>query len=118
MDPILQANQLSLLQDRKVRIELASFIPLSVNVIGEQLTHISNELDRISGGNVTFEIFEPNALVGPLEILDAVSDGKVDAGYGAAAFWAGKIPSAPLFSQFHSAQTRPNSFPGCMKAME
>ncbi|MCH2613449.1 MAG: hypothetical protein MKZ70_01980, partial [Opitutales bacterium] len=28
-------------QDRKVRIELASFIPLSVNVIGEQLTHIS-----------------------------------------------------------------------------
>ena len=84
-------------QDRKVRIELASFIPLSVNVIGEQLTHISNELDRISGGNVTFEIFEPNALVGPLEILDAVSDGKVDAGYGAAAFWAGKIPSAPLF---------------------
>jgi len=84
-------------QDRKVRIELASFIPVSVNVIGEQLTHIANELDRVSGGNVTFEIFEPNALVGPLEILDAVSDGKVDAGYGAAGFWAGKIPSAPLF---------------------
>lgn len=70
----------SAVQQRKARIEVASFIPVSVNVIGEQLPHIANELDRISGGSVTFEIFDPNALVGPLEILDAASDGKVDAG--------------------------------------
>jgi len=58
---------------RKIRIEVASFIPLSVNVLGEQLTHITEELKAISGGNVELEIFEPGALVGALEILDAVS---------------------------------------------
>ncbi len=82
---------------RKTRIEVASFIPVSVNVLGEQLTHIADELEAISGGNVELEIFEPGALVGALEILDAVSDGKVDAGYGASGFWAGKLSAAPLF---------------------
>ncbi len=82
---------------RKARIEVASFIPVSVNVLGEQLIHISEELEAISGGNVELEIFEPGALVGALEILDAVSDGKVDAGYGASGFWAGKLSAAPLF---------------------
>lgn len=82
---------------RKTRIEVASFIPVSVNVLGEQLTHIAEELETISGGNVELEIFDPGALVGPLEILDAVSDGKVDAGYGASGFWAGKLSAAPLF---------------------
>ena len=82
---------------RKIRIEVASFIPLSVNVLGEQLTHIAEELKAISGGNVELEIFEPGALVGALEILDAVSGGKVDAGYGASGFWAGKLSAAPLF---------------------
>ena len=33
---------------RKIRIEVASFIPLSVNVLGEQLTHIAEELKAIS----------------------------------------------------------------------
>ncbi len=82
---------------RKARIEVASFIPVSVNVLGEQLTHIADELEAISGGNIELEIFEPGALVGALEILDAVSDGKVDAGYGASGFWAGKLSAAPLF---------------------
>lgn len=62
------------------------------------MTHIVEELSAVSGGNLELEIFEPNALVGPLEILDAVSDGKVDAGYGSSGFWAGKIPAAPLFA--------------------
>jgi len=82
---------------RKTRIEVASFVPVSVNVLGEQLTYIKEELEAISGGNVELEVFEPGALVGALEILDAVSDGKVDAGYGASGFWAGKISAAPLF---------------------
>ncbi len=83
---------------RKTRIELASFVPMSVNVLGEQMAHIKEELSAISGGNLELEVFEPGALVGPLEILDAVSQGKVDAGYGASGFWAGKINAAPLFS--------------------
>ena len=84
--------------ERKARIELASFIPASVTVLGEQIVHIADQLDRVSGGSISMKIYDPGALVGALEILDAVSDGKVDAGYGASGFWAGKIPAAPLFS--------------------
>lgn len=85
-------------KERKARIELASFIPASVTVLGEQIVHIADQLDRVSGGSIAMEIYDPGALVGALEILDAVSDGKVDAGYGASGFWSGKIPAAPLFS--------------------
>lgn len=83
---------------KKVRIELASFIPANVTILGEQVVHISEELKAVSGGSVEIQVNDPGALVGALEILDAVSEGKIDAGYGTAGFWMGKIPSAPLFS--------------------
>jgi TRAP-type mannitol/chloroaromatic compound transport system substrate-binding protein len=85
-------------KERKARIELASFIPASVTVLGEQIVHIAEELEQVSGDSISLEIYDPGALVGALEILDAVSDGKIDAGYGSAGFWAGKIPASPLFS--------------------
>ncbi len=85
-------------KERKARIELASFIPASVTVLGEQIVHIAEELERVSGDSISLEVFDPGALVGAPEILDAVSEGKIDAGYGAAGFWAGKISASPLFS--------------------
>ncbi len=83
---------------RKVKIELASYLPATTHIVGEHIMHISEELDKVSGGNIDLEVFDAGALVGPLEILDAVSDGKVDAGYGSSGFWMGKIPSAPIFT--------------------
>jgi TRAP-type mannitol/chloroaromatic compound transport system substrate-binding protein len=43
-------------------------------------------------------VYEPGKLVAPFEILDAVSEGKTNAGYATAGYWAGKLPAAPLFS--------------------
>ena len=43
-------------------------------------------------------MYDHHKLVGTMEILDAVSFGKVEAGYASAGFWMGKIPAAPLFS--------------------
>jgi len=83
---------------RKVRLEVASFVPSSVAVLGEQILHVAEEAERVSGGSIELEVFDPNALVGAMEILDAVSAGKVDAGYGTPGFWMGKIPAAPIFS--------------------
>ena len=37
-------------------------------------------------------------LVAPVEILDVVSSGKIKSGFATAGHWAGKIPSASLFS--------------------
>jgi len=83
---------------KKVTIEVASFVPGSTHLVGEHITNLSETLDKVSGGNIDLEVFDAGALVGATEILDAVSDGKADAGYGTSGFWMGKIPSAPIFS--------------------
>jgi len=83
---------------KKVKIEVASFLPSSTHILGEHIVHLSEEIEKVSGGNIDLEVFDAGALVGPMEILDAVSDGKVDGGYGTSGFWMGKIPSAPIFS--------------------
>ncbi len=97
---------------RKTRIEVASFIPVSVNVLGEQLTHIAEELEAISGGNVELEIFEPGALVGALEILDAVSDGKWTLDTALLVFGPGSCPPPHFFARYHLDQTLRSFCPG------
>jgi len=83
---------------RKIRIETASFIPATVNVLGENISYVADRLEEVSGGNVQMEIYDPGALVGAPEILNAVSQGKIDAGYGTSGFWMGMIPASPIFS--------------------
>jgi len=48
--------------------------------------------------DIKVKIYAPGKLVPAFEILDAVSTGKVNAGFALAAYWAGKIPAAPIFS--------------------
>ena len=47
---------------------------------------------------VKVKIYAPGKLVPAFEILDAVSTGKVNAGFATSGYWAGKMPAAPLFS--------------------
>jgi TRAP-type mannitol/chloroaromatic compound transport system substrate-binding protein len=44
------------------------------------------------------KVYEPGKLVAPFEILDAVSKGKINAGYSASGYWAGKIPASAFFT--------------------
>lgn len=67
-------------------------------IIGETLIWLSEGIREVSGGNLNFKAYDPDMLVGALEVLDAVSSGKVEAGYGSCGFWMGQIPSAPLFA--------------------
>lgn len=66
--------------------------------LGTPIVYISEQLDRVSGGNIKMKFYEPNKLVAPLEILDAVSDGKINSGYTTAGYWIGKMPASALFS--------------------
>ncbi len=65
--------------------------------LGTTIKWVAERVAVASNETVQMQIYEPDKLVAPFEILDAVSSGKVDAGYSAAAFWAGKLPAAPLF---------------------
>ena len=66
--------------------------------LGTTIKWIGDRIDTASNGSLKMRIYEPNKLVAPFEILDAVSSGKVNSGYTTAGYWAGKIPASPLFS--------------------
>ncbi len=65
--------------------------------LGTTIKWVEERIGVASNGSVQMRIYDPDKLVAPFEILDAVSSGKVNAGYAAAAYWAGKLPAAPLF---------------------
>ena len=78
----------------KVPITFATVLP----GLGSTIKWVSEHIELLSGGSMKMKVYEPGKLVAPFEILDAVSKGKVNAGYATAGYWAGKIPASPLFS--------------------
>ncbi|OXT01610.1 C4-dicarboxylate ABC transporter [Notoacmeibacter marinus] len=88
--PALAADKLLL----KVPVAFSTELPS----LGTPIPRVAEEVELMSGGNIKMKVYEPGKLVPPFEILDAVSAGKINAGYTTAGYWAGKIPAAPLFS--------------------
>ena len=84
--------------ERSVLLKVASFYPLNLPILGPNLQRLAERVEAASGGTVKLKPFDPGKLVGPMEILDAVSSGKIEAGYASAGFWRGKMPAAPIFS--------------------
>lgn len=78
----------------KVPVAFATKLP----GLGSGIKWVSNRVGTLSNGSVRMKLYEPKKLIAPFEILDAVSSGKINAGYATAGYWAGKIPAAPLFS--------------------
>ncbi len=66
--------------------------------LGSPIPRVAEQLERMSGGTLRMKVYEPNKLVPPFEILEAVSSGKINSGYATAGYWAGQIPASPLFS--------------------
>jgi TRAP-type mannitol/chloroaromatic compound transport system substrate-binding protein len=78
----------------KMPIAFASKLP----GLGSPAPWVAEQLDRASDGEVQVRVFEPGKLVPPFEILQAVSDGKVPAGYTWIGYDQGKVPAVPLFA--------------------
>lgn len=66
--------------------------------LGTPIPRVADQLELMSGGTLQMKVYEPGKLIDPFEILDAVSAGKINSGYATAGYWAGKLPSAALFS--------------------
>ncbi len=78
----------------KTPIAFGSHLP----ALGTPIKWVEEQLPLVSGGQIKMKVYEPGKLVAPLEILDAVSSGKVNSGYAIAGYWAGKMPAASIFS--------------------
>ena len=96
--PRQSESQTSDVEERSVLLKVASFYQLNLPILGPNLVRLAERVEAASGGAVKLKLFDPDKLVGPMEILDAVSSGKIEAGYASAGFWRGRMPAAPIFS--------------------
>ncbi|HDZ37682.1 MAG TPA: TRAP transporter substrate-binding protein [Marinobacter sp.] len=66
--------------------------------LGSPAAWVADSLNTASDGHVQVRVYEPGKLVPVFDILQAVSDGKVDAGYTWIGYDQGKVPAIPLFA--------------------
>jgi TRAP-type mannitol/chloroaromatic compound transport system substrate-binding protein len=83
---------------KKIILKVPVCFATSLPVIGDSAVWLADNLKTASGGSIKMKIFEPGKLLPPFEILEAVSDGKINAGLASAAYWQGKMPAASFFS--------------------
>lgn len=84
--------------DKKVLLKVPICFSTALPGLGTSIVQLADRLKAASGGNIVMKVYEPGKLVAPFEILDAVSSGKINAGYSASGYWEGKIPGISLFT--------------------
>lgn len=61
-------------------------------------TLVKEAIEDVTGGAVQIDLKKPGELFPALELLDAVSDGRVQVGHAPLGFWTKDIPAAALFT--------------------
>jgi TRAP-type mannitol/chloroaromatic compound transport system substrate-binding protein len=85
-------------QAERVRWKMGSAFPSKLVQLGSLGVSVADKLDKISGGDIQIQFFEPHALVPPLEMFDAISAGSLDAAWSTPGYWFGKEPALALFA--------------------
>ncbi|OAB55581.1 C4-dicarboxylate ABC transporter [Phormidium willei BDU 130791] len=83
---------------QEVNWNMQSTYPGSLTQLGTLGKRIEQRLREVSGGEINIVFQEPGAIVPALEVFDAVASGAVEAGWSTPGYWAGKVPSLPLFA--------------------
>jgi TRAP-type mannitol/chloroaromatic compound transport system substrate-binding protein len=83
---------------QEINWNMQSTYPGSLTQLGTLGKRIEEEIRRVSGGEINIVFQEPGAIVPALEVFDAVASGAVEAGWSTPGYWAGKVPSLPLFA--------------------
>ncbi|MAU45238.1 MAG: C4-dicarboxylate ABC transporter [Yangia sp.] len=77
--------------------EMTSGYANNLPILGTASVNFVDKINSIST-DVEFEHFNPGELVPALEMLDATSNGSVDAAYSTSGYWQGKMNAAGLFA--------------------
>ena len=67
-------------------------------MLGEGADNFAKWVKEMSGGRLQITVYGGGELVPPLGVFDAVSQGTVEMGHGAAYYWAGKSPATQFFA--------------------
>jgi TRAP-type mannitol/chloroaromatic compound transport system substrate-binding protein len=82
----------------RVRWKLASSYASTLDVLGQNITRVIDNIGTMTDGNFEIQFNEPGALVPALEVFDAVSKGSIQASYTSTGFHAGRVPHMIFFS--------------------
>ncbi|MDH3709823.1 MAG: TRAP transporter substrate-binding protein DctP [Cyclobacteriaceae bacterium] len=72
--------------------------PPNFPVTGEGCNYFAQWIEEMSGGRMKIRVYGGGELVPPLESFEAVSNGAIEMGHGAAYYWAGKAPASQFFA--------------------
>ncbi|SFH54379.1 TRAP transporter substrate-binding protein [Modicisalibacter xianhensis] len=98
------------------RLDVASTFSTQ-NFLGEGAVHLSEELEKATGGEVSLRVHEPGDLVPAFEVFNSVSSGAVQAGWDWIGYWAGTVPITNLYGALPFGPT-PEAFMSWMWAGE
>ena len=72
--------------------------PKGLPGLGTAPEFFADKVAAMSGGRLQIKVFGAGELVPAFGVFDAVSQGAVEMGHGAAYYWKGKMPAAPFFA--------------------
>jgi TRAP-type mannitol/chloroaromatic compound transport system substrate-binding protein len=82
----------------KYQWKMVTTWPKNFPGLGMAAENFSKLVEEMSDGRLTVHVYGAGELVPAMEVFDAVSQGVVDAGHGAAYYWKGKVPSSVFFT--------------------
>jgi TRAP-type mannitol/chloroaromatic compound transport system substrate-binding protein len=88
----------AVIAQKKYQWKLVTTWPPKLPVLQEGCERLAKRVEEVSDGRIKIQVFAGGELVPPLESFQAVSDGTVEVGSGAAYYWAGKEPATQWFS--------------------
>ena len=83
---------------KPIRWKMVTTWPPHFPMLGEGADYIAKLVNDMTGGKFKITVYGAGELVPPLGVFDAVSQGTVEMGHGAAYYWAGKAPAAQFFA--------------------
>jgi len=78
--------------------KLVTTWPPNFPIFMDGINRFAKDVKRMSRGQLNIQVFAGGELIPALQTFDAVSQGTVEIGHGAAYYWAGKIPAGQFFT--------------------
>jgi len=91
-------NAPAILAQKNYRWKMVTTWPSGLPVLQTGCVRLAKLVGELSGGRLKIDVYAAGELVPAMGIFDAVSNGTVQAGSGAAYYWAGKTAAAQWFS--------------------
>lgn len=92
------AAQPVLAADKKHRWKMVTAWPPGFPILQTGAAWFAKQVEVLSQGRLTIQVFAGGEIVPPLGVFDAVSSGSVQCGHSASYYWAGKAPASQWFT--------------------